>query len=224
MTLKYKCLLLDHDDTAIPTTKNTHFPAHLKVLDLLNRSHQGVDLDTWFLKNFDPGIMDYYTKELGFSDDEMELEQKIWREYTTNFNKVPDFFPKLIDSLKKYHEKGGLVVIVSHSQEDIIDKHYKLKGKGFLPDKIYGWNYELKKPNPELIEEIKNKYNLDKSKMILVDDLKPGFLMAKESSIDFGYASWGHKIPQIQEFMKKNATYYLNNIDDFEKTILKQDF
>jgi phosphoglycolate phosphatase/pyrophosphatase PpaX len=32
MRLRYRCLLVDHDDTAVDSTSAVHYPAHLEAL------------------------------------------------------------------------------------------------------------------------------------------------------------------------------------------------
>ena len=75
-TMRYRCLILDHDDTAVDGTRLVHHPAHLRAMEVLRPGTEPVDLDTWFVKNFDPGILSYLVGELGFSDREMAVENE----------------------------------------------------------------------------------------------------------------------------------------------------
>ena len=96
MSLRYKCLILDHDDTAVNSTSVIHYPAHLAVMKILRPDVKPIDLDGWFIKNFHPGIMNYLVRELGMNDRELDVEHGIWRDYNTKH--MPDFFPGFIEN------------------------------------------------------------------------------------------------------------------------------
>ena len=59
MDLRFRCLILDHDDTAVNSTAMIHHPSHLESMRVLRPQAPPIDLQGWFLKNFDPGIMQY---------------------------------------------------------------------------------------------------------------------------------------------------------------------
>ncbi|KPJ84175.1 MAG: hypothetical protein AMS17_16545, partial [Spirochaetes bacterium DG_61] len=94
--MQFKCLILDHDDTAVNSTAEIHYPAHLEVMRVLRPHLVPVSLDEWFLKNFNPGIMEYLIEELGFSEAEVQIEYRIWREHTTRT--IPHFFPDILNA------------------------------------------------------------------------------------------------------------------------------
>ncbi len=64
--MKYKCIILDHDDTAVDSTADIHYPAHLETMRVLRPDDDIISLDQWLLKNFHPGIMNYMKNELNF--------------------------------------------------------------------------------------------------------------------------------------------------------------
>ena len=66
MDLPYQCLILDHDDTAVNSTALIHYPSHVESMRRLRPQTAAIDLNGWFLKNFEPGIMSYLQEELGF--------------------------------------------------------------------------------------------------------------------------------------------------------------
>ena len=51
--MKYKCLVLDHDDTVVDSTAEIHFPSFIEYLKL-TRPHLAdkYDLSSYFVKNF----------------------------------------------------------------------------------------------------------------------------------------------------------------------------
>ncbi len=215
--LRYKCLILDHDDTAVDSTPVIHYPAHVEVMRLLRPHHKPIDLEGWFLKNFHPGIMEYMLGELGMTHQELEKEYQIWREFASS--RVPDFFPGFIETLVQYREKGGLIAVVSHSDKDIIKKHYG----SFHPDIIFGWSYDKnrRKPSPWPVREILKNYGLHPKEALIVDDLKPGVLMSRASGVPAAATGWSHKIPEIEQYMRTHCVAYFESVKDFKKFILK---
>lgn len=221
MKPRYPCLILDHDDTAVDSTAKMHYPAHLKVMSTLRPEEKPVSLEEWLLKNFHPGIMAYLTQELGMNDQEMEIEYKIWKQFTRRI--VPEFYPGFVETLIEYKQKGGLVAVVSHSEKQIIERDYSSNIRGLRPDIIFGWDYneELRKPSPLPVLEILKSFNLKPYQALIVDDLKPGVLMGKATGVDVAAAGWGHNIHEIREYMMKNCVVYLEDVEAFKNFILE---
>jgi phosphoglycolate phosphatase-like HAD superfamily hydrolase len=221
MSLRYPCLILDHDDTAVDSTSEIHYPAHVEVMRRLRPGTTPVSLENWFRKNFDPGIMDFLKKELEFNEDEIDVEFQVWREFTARL--IPDFYPGFLDLIIEYRKQGGLVTVVSHSEVDIIKQHYTSATNGnlFLPDLIHGWTVEAekRKPNPFPINQILQQYSLSKEQVLVVDDLKPGVEMAKAAGVPIAAAGWSHQIEEIKDYMQQNCDLYFNTIDDFARAI-----
>jgi hypothetical protein len=45
----------------------------------LRPDHPTIGLETWFEKNFDPGIVVFLTEEIGLNEEEMAEEFHIWQ-------------------------------------------------------------------------------------------------------------------------------------------------
>ncbi len=221
--MRYRCIIIDHDDTSVNSTARIHYPAHLEVLSRMRPETSPITLDEWFLKNFHPGIMEYLKNELGMSDDELEAEYRIWRTFTTT--RVPDFYPGFIEALIEHRNRGGKIAVVSHSEKNLIERDYLSLDpeKSFMPDIIHGWNYDEKKrkPNPYPVFEILKALDMKPGQTLILDDLKPGVLMAKAAGIHAAAAGWGHKIPVIQEYMRKNCIAYFETVKDFADFIME---
>jgi phosphoglycolate phosphatase/pyrophosphatase PpaX len=217
--MKYKCLILDHDDTSVESTAHIHYPAHLEVMKQLRPDFPLISLKEWFLKNFSPGIMDYMTKELGFSREEVDEEYRIWRRFTEK--KIPTFFPGYLDILRDFKDQGGIITVVSHSEEDIIRRDYKHAGAEDLPELVFGWNMdqEKRKPHPYPVLEILKHYNLQPEEALILDDLKPAVKMSRSSSVPIAAAGWGHSVPEIRKYMKKNCSYYFSTVQEFKNLL-----
>ncbi len=179
-----------------------------------------VDLDTWYIKNFDPGVAGYYMDELGFSDEEMEEEIRIWRKYTDTGN--PQFFPGIAEFLADYHSRGGKICITSHSEAVHIREFYEKK-LHFLPDAIYGWDNDpsKRKPSPWPVNDYLKDKSVPGEETLVIDDLKPGLEMAKKAGVPFCAACWAHNLGPIRSFMEKHADYYASKVDDLYKIVFK---
>ena len=44
--MKYKCLMIDHDDTTVDSTPSIHHLAHIEQMKQLGRSHEALDLES----------------------------------------------------------------------------------------------------------------------------------------------------------------------------------
>lgn len=218
----YRCLLIDHDDTSVDSTRHIHYPAHLEILKTLRPGHTPIGIDGWFEKNFSPGLFDYYTGELGFSEEEMAQEFKIWRSFTTTT--VPDFFPGIIPILEEFRSRGGMVAVISHSEEELIRRDYLHRGDGFLPDLIFGWDHdpERRKPHPWPAEEALRRLGVAPKKAAMLDDLLPGIEMAERAGIDALGAGWGHRVDTISREMRRRCRAYFETVDDLSSFLLAE--
>lgn len=211
---------MDHDDTVVDSTKTVHFPAYLEILKQLRPDLKPVDLSGWFRKNFQPGIMNFLREELGFSDEEMEAEYKVWRSFA--LNNQPHFYPGMIELLSEYAGSGGRIAVVSHSERDIIERDYRVAGGDrVVPDIIFGWEMEesRRKPDPWPVFEVMRRLSLEPEDILVIDDLKPAVIMAQAAGVDIAAAGWAHQIPEIVEYMKHHCTYYCETVDELGAVI-----
>lgn len=220
--MRYRCLILDHDDTAVNSTRTVHYPAHIEAMKILRPGRQVVDAETWFAKNFDPGIMEFLVDELGLSDQELKVEEGIWREYTSRL--TPDFYPGFLEVLNAYQQQGGYIVVASHSDEEVIQSHYRAAANGYAvdPDLIFGWRLgvEKRKPHPYPVIETLRRFELDRSEVLVLDDLKPGVDMAKAAGVDVAAAAWSHNIPMVRAYMQANCVATFATVEEFAEFVL----
>jgi beta-phosphoglucomutase-like phosphatase (HAD superfamily) len=221
MSLRYRCLILDHDDTAVNSTATVHHPAHLEAMRVLRPGIQPVDLQGWFLKNFHPGIMAYLSGELGLSEAELATEFAIWRAF--NQRGQPSFYPGFLEILAEFRRAGGRIAVISHSERDIILRHYRSHSAGSLePDLVFGWDEEeeRRKPSPWPVLEALRRFGAGPGQTLVLDDLKPGVLMAQRAQVPAAGAGWAHCIPEIREYMERNCLAYFEEPAQFREFIL----
>lgn len=217
--MKYRCLILDHDDTVVKSTPDIHYPSFVEALKTLRPEMEPLSLEEFVSYCFNPGFSELCQKILGFSKVEQECQYEIWKSHTKS--KTPDFYLGFPELIKEYKELGGIVCVVSHSESEQIARDYMLNCN-FTPDLIFGWDLEehQRKPSPYPILEIMRRFNLGRSEVLVVDDLKPGLDMARSCGVEFAVAGWSHIIPDIKEYMKSNSDYYFTTVEAFRKFIL----
>lgn len=222
MALRFKCLILDHDDTAMDSTAAIHYPAHVAAMTALRPGVPVVDLDGWFLKNFEPGILGFLQGELGFTEEDMRAEHEIWREFTHKGK--PCFYPGFREAVKVYRREGGRFVVVSHSESNIILKHYREAGEHLMPDDVFGWEAgeAHRKPEPWPVLETLRRLGLAPHEVLVVDDLKPGILMAQAAGVPSVAAGWAHQLAPIRAYMEANTLGILESVRDFASFILQR--
>ncbi len=222
MALRFRCLILDHDDTAVDSTRTVHYPAHLEAMRLLRPRRRPINLDGWFLKNFEPGLMGYLSGELGLSQEELRSEYRIWRRFTTAH--TPSFFAGFLEALAEYRSRGGLIAVVSHSEADIIRGHYRSFTHRLPagPDLVFGWDEDegRRKPSPWPVQRVLESFGLSAGQALIVDDLKPGVLMSQACGVPVAAAGWAHRIPEIHRYMSEHCLVYLESVQEFRALIL----
>jgi phosphoglycolate phosphatase/pyrophosphatase PpaX len=65
------------------------------------------------------------------------------------------------------------------------------------------------------------RYQLKPSEIIVVDDLKPGYDMAKAAGVDIAAAGWAHNVKGISEFMKANCEYFCKSPEDLRSILFE---
>ncbi len=217
--MKYKCLVLDHDDTVVDSTSEIHYPCFIEYLDkFLRGESRKWTLESYFIKNFHPGITAILRDELGMSDEQMKHEVDYWAAYVENH--IPSAFAGIGDIIRDFRAHGGIFAVNSHSLERYIVRDYVHNGLP-MPDIIYAWDLpeEQRKPSPYTLLDLMEKYSLFKEDIIVVDDLKPGYDMARGAGVAFAAAGWAYDIPEIEGFMRENCDYYLKTVSELRDVL-----
>lgn len=219
--MRYSCIVLDHDDTAVDSTPYLHYPAHIEVMKELRPGVEPISLHGWMLKNFSPGIMEYMQQELYFTAEEITREYEIWQDYVDTH--TSPFFPGFLDMLRDFHNAGGIITVVSHSTIDQIRKDYRSAGAEELIQAVYGWDFdaEKRKPSPFPVHSIMKQFNLKPEEILVIDDLKPAVTMAESAGVGIAGAGWGIQVEEIRDYMQKHCTYYFSDIAELHSFLMK---
>jgi phosphoglycolate phosphatase/pyrophosphatase PpaX len=211
MKLKYPCLVLDHDDTTVDSTATVHYPSFVEYMEK-HFPQVHMSLEEYFLYNFDPGVVEMFTKICGMTWDEMLEEEKFWKEYVKSH--VPRAYPGIREIIAEQKKRGGKVCVVSHSFKENILRDYRENGLE-EPDLIYGWECppELRKPAVWPLEQIMKTFGMKPEELLVVDDLKPGYDMASAAGVPFAAAGWANDIREIERFMRENCGLYFKTVE-----------
>ena len=215
--MRFQCLVMDHDDTTVNSTATIHFPSFLAYLAQV-RPGLHYTLDDYFRKNFDPGVMALFTGELGFSEEELEGEFRFWQDWVRT--RVPKAYPGIREILQRHRDAGGKIAVVSHSMRENIERDYRENGLP-EPDLIFGWEQppERRKPEAWPLQQIMKTFSLPPEALLMVDDLKPGYDMARRCGVPFAAAGWANDIPEIEQFMRKNCDFYCKTVADLDRLL-----
>ena len=218
--LKFPCLVVDHDDTVVNSTATIHYPSFAAFMKEFHPEKPIMDLEDYFRLNFDPGVVELFTNILGFSREEMAKEEKFWAAFVKNH--IPKAYEGIGKILGDYQRRGGILCVDSHSLSYNILRDYEANGLP-KPDVIFGWDLEpeLRKPDPYSLKEICRRYGFKPDQLLVLDDLKPGYDMARAAGAVFAAAGWANDIPEIESFMRHNCDYYFKTVEEFGAFLLE---
>ncbi len=217
--MKYKCLVLDHDDTVVDSTQSIHFPCFISFLEKYRpRLTAKYSVELFLEKNFSPGIISFFRDEIGLSDEELLLEEEYWREYVKGH--IPTAYHGIKEIIERFISHGGIVAVSSHSFRHYIERDYRQNNLP-VPHEIFGWELDRdkRKPSTYAIDTLIEKYSLKKEEILVVDDLKTGFDMARDAGTPFVASGWAYNVPLIESFMRERCDLYLERVDDLYKLL-----
>ena len=212
--MNFKILGLDHDDTVVNSTATVHYPCFIEQLkDYYPDLVGNYTLNSFFEKNFHPGVISLFKDEIGMTEAEMAKEEQYWADFVEKI--VPVAYPGMREIIADFKARGGIVAVVSHSLTRYIERDYRENNLPH-PDVIYGWDIPKanRKPSPWCINDLASRYGVDPSEILVVDDLKPGYDMARQAGARFAAVGWAHDVKTIHDFMKQNCDYYLYSTDE----------
>ena len=208
--MRYKCLVFDHDDTVVNSTATIHHPCFQQFLRDFYPG-ESIDLADYFLLNFDPGFIPMCRERYGMSDEQLAFEARYWQDYVRSH--IPAAYPGIRQIMEAQKAAGGLVCAVSHSFDYNIRRDWAANGLP-EPDAVYGWERpeRERKPHRFPLDDILRRFDLQSSELLVIDDLKPGYDMARAAGVDFAAAGWAYEIPQIESFMRANCPLYCKTV------------
>lgn len=214
--LRYKCLVLDHDDTVVQSETSINYPYFCYILDQF-RPGAAITLDEYVEGCSSLGFLEMCRQKYEFTDEELKEEYLGWMDYVRSH--IPDPYPGIGDVIRRQKEEGGILCVVSHSSAENITRDYTTHF-GMLPEDIYGWDLPepQRKPSPYSLECIMEKYHLSPKDLLVIDDMKPAWEMASKAGVQIGFAAWGKKgFPAIAREMEALCDYTFQSPRELEK-------
>ena len=214
-SLRYRCLVLDQDDTVMDSTRLIHHPAFLVFLKE-NRPGVTISLEDYFRINFHPGFLEYCEQVLGCTPAELQKELETWKAYVATH--VPRAFPGMREIMAEQLRRGGAIAVISHSLRENILRDFRENGPP-EPSMVFGWDLprEHRKPNPFALDRLMAAMDLAPEEMLVVDDLKPGYDMARQRGVPFAAAGWAYDVPEIRAFLQQNCPLYFGTVEELRR-------
>lgn len=220
--LKYPCLVLDHDDTVVQSEKTLGFP-YFK--EFMNRIRPDITLtfEDYVRGCHEMPFIDMCRAKWQFTDEELREEYLGWKEYIRTH--IPAPYDGIDQIIRRQKEEGGLVCVVSLSGGESITRDYRVHF-GLEPDRIYGWDLpkELQKPSPYPLNDIMHRYGLKPCELLVVDDLKLAWRMAKPLDVPIAFAAWSkQEFPDLAQEMRSLCDFSFDSTNELEKFLFGVD-
>ena len=214
--LKYPCLILDHDDTVVQTERAIGYPYFRDYLEMI-RPGTNLSLPDYIRACHNTVFPDMCREKWQFTDEELKDEYANWQAYCAE--NIPPIFPGIDAIVRRQKEAGGLVCVVSLSSHANITRDYQAHF-GFQPDAIYAYDLprEQRKPHPWPLNDIMEKFHLEPKDLLMVDDMKLGWTMARAAGVETAYAGWGKQdFPDLMEEMRQICDYSFDSARELER-------
>lgn len=220
--LKYPCLVLDHDDTVVQSEATVNYPYFVYILDQF-RPGTTITLEEYVEGCCNLGFVEMCRKWYDFTDAELEEEYRGWKKYIRSHVPVP--FPGIDRIIRRQKEEGGIICVVSMSSEENIRRDYRTHF-GMEPDEIFGWDLaeEHRKPSPYALHKIMETYHLSPDQLLVVDDMKPAWEMARNAGVPMAFAAWGRlEYPAILAEMEAISDHSFRSTESLEHFLFEED-
>lgn len=219
--LKYKCLVLDHDDTVVQTEKAIGFPY---FRDYIVRIRPGKNLSfAEYVQDCNNMVFaDMCRAKWQMTEEELLEEYTGWKAYSRLH--IPPVCPGMDRIIRRQKELGGLVCVASLSTREIIERDFR-HHLGFLPDAVYDYDLPagMRKPNPYALTDIMEKYHLAPEDLLMIDDMKLGCQMANFVGVASAFAGWSKaEFPELTEEMRSICDFTFDTTEELEKFLFEE--
>ena len=229
MTIRYKAIMIDHDDTTVDSTPKINYLSYVNFCNTIMKDrtyYTMLNLQQWYELLWEDKYYDHIKNVMKLEKHELDLEYDMWLEFIKD--KHPTFFPGFHEMLVEYKKRGGIIAIVSHCDEVAIRRHYaeyqcENENDRIVPDIVYGYikgKPELNKPNVYPVEDFKKKFNLKNEDICVIDDLSPGLIMGNNAGIDSIGVVYGEGHETIADKIKEISKYVFDSVDELSNFLL----
>ena len=220
--LKYKCLVLDHDDTVVQTERTIGYPYFRDYIEQI-RPGQTLSFPEYVRDCNNMVLADMCRERWNMTEEELTNEYLGWKAYSRV--NVPEVCHGIGEVIRRQKELGGLVCVSSLSTREIIERDF-LHHFGILPDVVYDYDLpaDQRKPSPYSLLDLMERFCLKPEEMLMVDDMKLGCLMAKSVGVPTAFASWSKsEFPELTEEMRGICDFTFDSPADLERFLFEED-
>lgn len=220
--LRYKCLVLDHDDTVVQTERTIGFPYFREYIE---RIRPGMTLTfPEYVRDCNNMVFaDMCAQRWQMTEEEQREEYLGWKDYSRSH--VPEVCAGIGRVIQRQKELGGIVCVSSLSTREIIERDF-MYHFGMLPDVIYDYDLppQQRKPNPYALEQIMERFQLKAEDILMVDDMKLGYTMAAALGVDTAFAGWSKaEFPELSTQMRSLCQYAFDTPQALEQFLFAQE-
>ena len=214
--LKYRCLVLDHDDTVVQTERAIGYPYFREYLCKI-RPGTDISLEEYIHIFHNAIFPDVCRTRWNFNEEELAEEYTNWQIYRRTT--VAPLCPGIDSVIRRQREEGGLICVVSLSDREDVLHDYR-HHFGFEPDAVYGKELprDRRKPNPWPVRDIMERFVLNPEQMLMVDDMRLGWEMATEAGIETAFAGWSRRdFPELMMEMGEICKFSFDSAEELEE-------
>ncbi len=200
--MRYRLLLIDHDDTAVDSTAVVHYPAHLEALRVLRPGVPAPTIEEWWMANFEPGIMEHLVHGLGM--DEAGARSASSRSGARSPRAGCRRSSPACASCWLISARGAAGSRSSRTRSGRTSSGTTRSRatRRSTPDLVFGWEHDpaRRKPDPWPVREALSRLGVPPAEALVLDDLRPGVLMARAAGVDAaarGMGSPGAAHPRV---------------------------
>ena len=219
--LKYRCLILDHDDTVVETEKSIGYPYFRDYIERIRPGHT-LSYAQYVSDCNNMVFADMCREKWQMTEAELLEEYTGWKAYSRIH--IPPLCPGMDRVIRRQKELGGLICVASLSTKEIIDRDF-LAHFGFLPDAVYDYDLPVhqRKPNPYALQDLMERFNLKPEEMLMVDDMSLGCQMAKAVGVASAFAGWSKKeFPELTDEMRSLCDFSFDTAKELEQFLFEE--
>lgn len=214
--LKYPCLVLDHDDTAVKSELTVNYPCFLLALEKF-RPGETMEYPEFVDWCFRHEFTDFLRLKYDFTEEELLEEYHMWQDYSKTH--IPPAYEGVRELIAEQKKRGGMVCVVSLSSRENILRDYRTHF-GMEPDMIFSCDdpRDQRKPNPYPLEQIMARCSLSPSQLLMIDDLPTGPQMAAKAGVPSVFAAWSRQeSPGLMEAMSELCDFTFHSTEELRK-------
>ena len=101
--MKYRCLVLDHDDTVVQTMKTMSYPFWCMELEIF-RPGRTMTFEEFVLECHRRGFAGLCRDCFQFTDEELKQEHAMWMDYVMSH--IPEPYPGIREIIRRQKQEG----------------------------------------------------------------------------------------------------------------------